>query len=128
MINKTGKALASRLIKAQGGAIFLLACVFSLVQPVNGYIYFWGVVGGGLAVLIPTALFAYRAFRHAGARSAQKVVTSFFQGEALKLVLTVLLLAGLLWLGSLPISAVLSGYILTLLVQWLAPILFLNST
>lgn len=128
MINKTGRELAKRLIRAQGAAIFLLACVFSLVQPIDGYLYFWGVVGGGMAVLIPTALFAYQAFRYAGARSAQQVVSNFFAGQALKLALTVVLLASLLWLATLPLMAVLSGYILTLLVQWLAPILFLNST
>lgn len=72
-----GKQLAARLIRAQAGAIFLLACVFSLVQPHFGYMYFWGVVGGGIAVIIPTALFAWRAFAEGGARAAQTVVSNF---------------------------------------------------
>ena len=124
----TGKQLAAKLIRVQIGTIFLLACVFSLVQPVAGYTYFWGVVGGGIAVIIPTALFAWRAFATGGARSAKDIVSNFFAGEALKLILAGALLVGLLVLTSLPLSAVVSGYIAALIVQWLAPILFLKST
>ncbi|WP_417660034.1 ATP synthase subunit I [Pseudidiomarina sp.] len=131
-MNKTltanGKQLAAKLIRAQGGAIFLLACVFSLVQPIAGYTYFWGVVGGGMAVMIPTALFAWRAFAQGGARAAKQIVSNFFAGEALKISFAVALLIGLLVFTTLPHSAVVSGYITALFVQWLAPILFLKST
>ncbi len=127
-LTANGKQLAAKLIRAQIGAVFLLACTFSVVQPVAGYLYFWGVVGGGVAVIIPTALFAWRAFAKGGARAAQEVVSNFFAGEALKIIFAVALLVALLVLTTLPLSAVVSGYILALLVQWLAPILFLNST
>ncbi|RZQ55788.1 F0F1 ATP synthase subunit I [Pseudidiomarina tainanensis] len=127
-LTATGKQLAAKLIRAQVGTIFLLACVFSLVQPIAGYTYFWGVVGGGLAVIIPTALFAWRAFSQGGARAAKQIVSNFFAGEALKISFAVVLLVGLLVFTTLPLSAVLSGYIAALSVQWLAPILFLKST
>lgn len=131
-MNKTltanGKQLAAKLIRGQAGAIFLLACVFSLVQPIAGYTYFWGVVGGGMAVMIPTALFAWRAFAQGGARAAKEIVSNFFAGEALKISFAVALLIGLLVFTTLPHSAVVSGYITALFVQWLAPILFLKST
>lgn len=127
-LTATGKQLAAKLIRAQVGTIFLLACVFSLVQPIAGYTYFWGVVGGGLAVIIPTALFAWRAFSQGGARAAKQIVSNFFAGEALKISFAVVLLIGLLVFTTLPFSAVLSGYIAALVVQWLAPILFLKST
>ena len=127
-LTANGKQLAAKLIRAQVGAIFLLACVFSLVQPIAGYTYFWGVVGGGFAVIVPTALFAWRAFAIGGARSAKEIVSNFFSGEALKLMLAAALLIGLLVFTSLPLSAVLSGYIAALIVQWLAPILLLKST
>ncbi|OZB06681.1 MAG: hypothetical protein B7X54_01440 [Idiomarina sp. 34-48-12] len=127
-LTATGKQLAAKLIRAQVGTIFLLACVFSLVQPIAGYTYFWGVVGGGLAVIIPTALFAWRAFSQGGARAAKQIVSNFFAGEALKISFAVVLLIGLLVFTTLPFSAVLSGYIAALIVQWLAPVLFLKST
>ncbi|RUO59022.1 ATP synthase subunit I [Pseudidiomarina insulisalsae] len=124
-LTNTGKQLAVKLLRAQAGTLFLLACTFSLVK---SYEYFWGVVGGGLTVMIPTALFAWRAFATGGARAAQQVVSNFFAGEALKISLTVVLLIALLLLTSLPLVAVCSGYIAVLIVQWLAPILFLKST
>lgn len=124
-LTSNGKQLAVRLLRVQGCLLFLLACLFSLV---NSYIYFWGVVGGGLAVMIPTALFAWRAFAQGGARAAQQIVSNFFAGEALKISLTVVLLIGLLVFTSLPHVAVCSGYIAVLIVQLLAPVLFLKST
>ena len=127
-LTASGKQLAAKLIRAQVGTIFLLACVFSLVQPIAGYTYFWGVVGGGLAVIIPTALFAWRAFSAGGARAAKQIVSNFFAGEALKICFAIALLIGLLVFTTLPLVAVLSGYIVALIVQWLTPILFLNST
>ncbi|MDX1705792.1 ATP synthase subunit I [Pseudidiomarina sp.] len=124
-LTSTGKQLAARLLRVQGGTLFLMACVFSLL---NSYEYFWGVVGGGMAVMIPTALFAWRAFAVGGARAAQQVVSNFFAGEGIKIVLTIALLVILLVFTTLPLSAVVSGYIAMLLVQWLLPILFLKST
>lgn len=123
-----GKQLAARLLRAQAGTIFLLACVFSLVQPYQGYLHFWGVVAGGLAVLLPTALFAWRAFSQGGARAAQQVVANFFAGEAMKIGFTVFLVVVVLVWAQFPLVAVCSGYIATIIVQWLAPILFLKST
>ncbi|WP_258807853.1 ATP synthase subunit I [Pseudidiomarina sp. CB1] len=124
-LTHAGKQLAVKLLRAQAGTLFLLACTFSLA---TSYEYFWGVVGGGLTVMLPTALFAWRAFAQGGARAAQQVVSNFFAGEALKISLTVILLVALLLLTSLPLVAVCSGYIAVLIVQWLAPILFLKST
>ncbi|RUO56807.1 ATP synthase subunit I [Pseudidiomarina homiensis] len=124
-LTQAGKQLAVKLLRAQAGTLFLLACTFSLA---TSYEYFWGVVGGGLTVMLPTALFAWRAFAQGGARAAQQVVSNFFAGEALKISLTVILLVALLLLTSLPLVAVCSGYIAVLIVQWLAPILFLKST
>ncbi|CAB0150877.1 hypothetical protein PSI9734_01316 [Pseudidiomarina piscicola] len=124
-LTNAGKQLAVRLLRAQGTALFLVACSFSLA---TSYEYFWGVVGGGIVVMIPTALFAWRAFAQGGARSAQQIVGNFFAGQALKMSFTVILLVALLMFTSLPLVAVCSGYITVLIVQWVAPILFLKST
>lgn len=45
---------------------------------------------GGLTCAIPSAYFIWRAFRYTGARSADKVVQSLYQGEAWKFMLTAL--------------------------------------
>jgi ATP synthase protein I len=62
-------------------------------------IYFiWGFESAKSAVLgsaigiFPNLLFAYKAFRYAGARSSKLVVESFFSGVKLKMALMALLL------------------------------------
>ncbi|MAD47366.1 MAG: ATP F0F1 synthase subunit I [Oceanospirillaceae bacterium] len=45
---------------------------------------------GGLTCALPNAYFIWRAFRYSGARSAARVVQSFYQGESWKFVLTAL--------------------------------------
>lgn len=63
-------------------------------------IYFiWGwmpaksAMAGGAVVIVPNMLFAYKAFRYAGAQASRKVVDSFFSGVKLKMALMALLLA-----------------------------------
>ena len=48
---------------------------------------------GGFIAIIPNMLFAYKAFKYAGAQASRKVIDSFFSGVKLKMGLTALLLA-----------------------------------
>ncbi len=51
---------------------------------------------GGLACALPNAYFIWRAFRYTGARSAQKMVQSIYQGQAWKFILTATMFAVIL--------------------------------
>jgi len=71
---------------------------FIVVMVCTGVIYFaWGkpfaksALLGGLIGIIPNIVFALKAFRYAGAKSAKKVVESFFSGVKIKMVLTAIL-------------------------------------
>ena len=48
---------------------------------------------GGVIGVIPNILFAYKAFKFAGASASKKVVESFFSGVKLKMALTAFLFA-----------------------------------
>jgi ATP synthase protein I len=48
---------------------------------------------GGAIGIVPNLLFAYKAFKYAGARSSRQVVDSFFSGVKLKMALMVMLLS-----------------------------------
>ena len=48
---------------------------------------------GGIIAIVPNCVFAYKAFKYAGARASRKVVESFYSGVKLKLGLTALLVA-----------------------------------
>jgi len=47
----------------------------------------WSAALGGLISILPNAYFAHCVFRHAGARSMEKVVRSAYQGELVKLLM-----------------------------------------
>jgi ATP synthase protein I len=74
--------------------------IVGVVSFVTLIIYlFWGWMSaksalvGGLIAIIPNMLFAYKAFKYAGAQASEKVVDSFFSGVKLKMALMALLLA-----------------------------------
>ena len=77
------------------------------------------LLGGGIATLATFAMVAV-AFRQAAAASPARLLGTFFGGEALKLVLVVVLFVAVLrWLHPAPI-ALLATYGATFLVYWLA--------
>lgn len=124
-LNSTGKALAKRFLLTQLILVMIAAALGAVgLSLTHGF----GVIAGGAAIIVPTAVFAWRAFAYAGARSAQNIVRSFFAGEALKLLLMAIILAAILGLSGLPVGAVFAGFIVALAVQWLAPVLLLKST
>lgn len=43
---------------------------------------------GGLVCIIPNGVFVLHTHRHGGAQSAKKIMTTYYQGEALKMLLT----------------------------------------
>jgi ATP synthase protein I len=85
---KPGRKFAYQQI----GLSILVVFIFTLVT------YFcWGgsyaisALAGGVIGIIPNFIFAYKAFRFAGAKSSKQVVESFFSGVKLKMVVTALL-------------------------------------
>ncbi|OED39108.1 hypothetical protein AB833_16325 [Chromatiales bacterium (ex Bugula neritina AB1)] len=79
---------------------------------------------GCIASLVPNLYFAFRAFRYSGARSAQKILRSFYAGEAVKLVLTALIFALCFkYLKTLNVAALFGGFIMVQMAIWLTPLL-----
>jgi len=78
---------------------------------------------GGLASLLPNCYFAYRVFRFSGARAAQKILRSFYAGEATKLLLTALLFALIFkFIKPLNVAALFGAFIVVQLTHWAAPL------
>jgi ATP synthase protein I len=72
--------------------IVVLACSIATYF-IWGLSYAISVLAGGAISIIPNFVFAYKAFKYAGARSSEKVLDSFYSGEKLKIVLTAVLFA-----------------------------------
>ena len=74
---------------------------------------------GGLIQIIPQAWFALQAFRYAGARRVQSIVSAMYWGETGKVVLSaVLFTATFLLVSPLNVGALFSSFVIMILVQW----------
>ena len=75
---------------------FMISFVL-VIALITYFIWGWPVAKscllGGFIAVIPNMLFAYKAFKYAGAQASRKVIDSFFSGVKLKMALTALLLA-----------------------------------
>ena len=63
-----------------------------IIYIVYGYDSAKSAALGGMIGIVPNVLFAYKAFKFAGARASKQVVESFFSGVKLKMALMALLL------------------------------------
>ena len=86
--------------------------------------YGLSALAGGLIAVLPNFVFATLAFSHAGAQASGKVVRSFFLGEAVKLLLTIVLFAIAFGMLKTPFMPLFSCYLLALLIPWTAPLYF----
>ncbi|MBT7953345.1 MAG: F0F1 ATP synthase subunit I [Gammaproteobacteria bacterium] len=73
---------------------------------------------GGIACILPNLLFARFAFRYSAAESAGLVMKWFYIGEAIKIIVTVLIFAlSLIWLKDLNFAAMFITYIIALMLN-----------
>lgn len=120
------------LVKA-GRKIALTQILFTtaLMLLTTLIIYFiWGVayaksaLVGGIVAILPNMIFAYKAFRYAGAQSSRKVVESFYSGVKLKMLYTALLFALVFKFMVIIPSAFLSTYCVVVFFPLLQPVFF----
>src|SRR5947209_20472174 len=79
---------------------------------------------GCLTAFVPSLVFAKTFFKHQGARSARRIVKSFYLGEGIKLVITMLFFTGIFALyADIMHLAFFLTYITMLITHWFSPIL-----
>ncbi len=119
-----GRRLAKRLLLLQLGAVLTSTLLFTVVVNVN-----WGIsalIGGSICV-IANAAFAACAFLFGGARKSKLVMASFYGGEVIKILLTVLLFALAFIDVRVELFPLLLTYLLALGVNLFVPVLFINN-
>lgn len=79
---------------------------------------------GGLVAIIPNCVFVFFAFRFNALNNPNAVLAAFMRGQSLKLILTAVLLAVVFTQQQLVPGIFLTGFLLTLLTQWTAPVFF----
>lgn len=93
-------------------AVTLLLLVLATAAS-GSWLSAYSLLIGGLICLIPGTLFARKAFKYRGARSAELIVKALYQGEAIKLVLTGAGFAlSFIYIEPLNVVALFSGFVL----------------
>ncbi|WP_346776934.1 ATP synthase subunit I [Thalassotalea sp. G2M2-11] len=107
-------------------AMCIAVITFTLITYfIWGLSHAYSTLVGGAVAIVPNVVFAYKAFKYAGARAAKQVMNSFFSGVKLKLGLTALLFAlAFKFLVLLPVPFFV-GFCLVVVMPLLTP-LFLN--
>jgi ATP synthase protein I len=121
---RPGRELAKQLLMIQLGAVTLVAAGMAATVSIE-----WGIsalVGGGIFVLA-NAVFALCAFMFSGARAAKKVAASFYTGEVLKILITVVLFSFVYMYTQVELVPLKITYLLALGVNICAPVLFINN-
>ncbi|SDW79372.1 F0F1 ATP synthase subunit I [Marinobacter mobilis] len=104
----------------QGVVLVLVGLAFWLKSAVACYSAFLG----GLVFLLPHGYFAFKAFRYSGARAAKQIMSSFYQGEAGKLILCAILFTMVFkWIQPLDVAALFLTFAIMLVTNLVTPFL-----
>jgi ATP synthase protein I len=117
-----GRQLARKVLFYQSLIAMTLACIFFLF--LDKY-YGISALYGGLICVLPGMVFAFLAFKHAGASQNKLVVRNFNKGSKLKFIITIVLFVMAYKSPNLQPLALLISYVITLMAQW--PIIILVS-
>ena len=121
---RPGRQLAKRLLLLQSGVVLTTAIM--AVFAVNIH---WGIsafIGGGIFV-VANAVFAKCAFLFSGARKARLIMASFYSGEVLKILITVILFAFVYLYVEVELVPLKLTYLLALGINIFGPVLFINN-
>jgi len=122
--NQQGLRGARHLIIGQMGVTLLMTAIAALV---SGRVAALSTLLGGLVSLVPNALFAINVFKYQGARAAKQIVNSFYKGEALKIVLSVIMFSLVFILFNIKPLVFFAAYIMVQMVIWFSPLIFVNK-
>lgn len=125
MKNQQGLQGARRLFAYQAGLTLLLAAIAILVSGTTAAV---SALLGGFVCIAPSAYFAKKLFQYHGARAAKQIASGFYKGEAIKMVLSVILFALVFKFFKLVPLMFFTSYIVVQLVFWFAPLIFFNRS
>jgi len=122
--NEQGLQGARRLLAYQLGMGLVIAAFAGIVSGAEAAL---SAMLGALISAVPNAIFAKKLFQYQGARAAKKIVNSFYQGEAIKLFLSIFLFSLVFIFFSVNPLVFFAAYIMTQMVLWFAPLIFTNN-
>ena len=122
--NQLNKRNIKQLWFIQISVTLVLAALYAVALGFNAA---FSAMLGGLVCIIPNALFAVKLFKHQGARAAKQIVRHFYQGEALKIITSIILFTMVFLLFRITPLAFFVSYIVVLMMHWLSPLIVDNK-
>ncbi len=119
-LSKRGKKVAYKVVLTQFIAVSIVSSIALAMDLKTAASLF---IGGAIGV-IPAFVFARKLFQYAGARQARLVVRAFYLGEALKLLLTIILFVLVFKFVPIESAALLFGYGVALMAHWVSIAIF----
>ena len=120
-MTQEGLNLARKTLFFQSLIVVVIALLFTVYL---GKYSGLSALYGGMICLVSGAVFAFLAFRYAGANQIKLVVRSFNKGSKLKFIFTIVMFVVVYkWQNLQPLPLIIS-YIVTLMAQW--PIIILS--
>lgn len=113
-----------RLWLVQLAVTFVFAAFCAIIYSANAA---GSALLGGMVCIVPNAYFASKLFQYQGARSAKKIVNSFYKGEALKIIISIFLFTAVFLLFKITPLAFFASYIMILMTHWFAPLIIVNK-
>lgn len=122
--NQQGMAGAKRIFFVQ--LVLIVVCSVA-VGFFSGMKSGLSILLGGLTYVLPQALFARKLFRYHGAKAAKQIATSFYRGEAVKILSSILLFIVIFIFIDIQAELFFLAYILTQMIMWFSPLLMTNK-
>lgn len=120
-----GKLIARQMLILQGMWLVITGMITALVMTAN---LSFGWCTGGVIAIIPQSIFGAWAFRAQGARRSRLILSHFFLGETIKLIVTGVLIVMAVVNTTLPLGGVIGGFISTVIFgQVVAPMILSNA-
>lgn len=115
--NIKNKQAAYKILAVEAGITVGLA--FLLLISVDTVVAY-SVVLGGLAFVIPNTFFARYVFRYSAAESVSLAIRWFYIGEAVKIIMTVLIFATcFIWVKPLNVIALFATFLIMMFVNFI---------
>jgi ATP synthase protein I len=121
-LTQEGRQLAIKVLIYQSLIAIVLTLFFTFY---NGKYAGISALYGGLICLFPGMVYAYLAFKYAGASQNRLVVRSFNKGSKVKFIFTIVLFVMAYKWSNLEPLPLLISYVVTLMAQW--PIIIFMS-
>ena len=122
--HEQGMRGAQRLLLIQFSVTLLIALLMLLIGDKTASL---SAIAGGIVCVLPNTYFAIKLFRYTGARAARKIVNGFYQGEALKLMLSAALFAMVFNCLTIAPLVFFVAYLAAQMVFWFATLIIANK-